>query len=403
MFENLKRSIPVCLLFASAVASAQNVSRLYITTSAGINVYNVASTGKLSLVSGSPFKSPAGLAIGTAGNHFLTVGTTYIHSYALTSSGGIGGQLSQINTALYTGAECGTTAGGSIDHTGQEVYVQTAGAGWNTTGEGVCNGLQTFKVNSNTGVLTFAAATEFNLDDRSRGLAATQLTLAPNNAHAYNTTGVYMSCGGSINGFYRDSYGSLYNAPFGLIGPVFPGLEYGGGTFYPSLTANMAADSTSHLAGVVFQDVNPPCDGVVGPLQLASYTVDYYGNLTSTNAGTSMPVPNVNPTFLSISPAGNLLAVGSNAANSSWFGSAPMTAGFQVFHFNGAKPITKFSATLTTAPIDALGWDKSNHLFAISKSGKKLFVYTITPTTIVQAPGSPYAISSPSTLFVRPL
>ena len=211
-----------------------------------------------------------------------------------------------------------------------------------------------------------------------------------------------MSCGGSINGFYRDSHGSLHNAPFNLTGPSFPGLEYGGGTFYPSVSANMAADGTNHLAAVVFQDVTPPCDGVVGPLQLASYTVDYYGNLTSTNQGTSMPVPNVNPIFLSISPEGNLLAVGSNQAGSS-LNSPPTTTGLQVFHFNGANPITYFSATLTTAPIDALGWDKSNHLFAISKSSKKLYVYTITATTIVQAPGSPYAISGPSTLFVKPL
>jgi hypothetical protein len=402
MLDALKRYIPVCLLFLSvAAASAQSVSRLYITTSAGINVYNVSSAGKLTLVSGSPFKGTSGLAIGTAGSHFITIGTTYIHSYAVTSTGAIGSQVSQINSALYTAAECGTTAGGSIDHTGQEVYVQTAGAGWNTTGEGVCNGLQTFKVNSTTGVLTFSAATEFNLDDRSRGIAATPLTLAPNNAHAYNTTGVYMSCGGSVNGFYRDSYGSLYNAPFNLTGPSFPGLKYGGGTFYPSLSANMAADATNHLAAAVFQDVEPPCDGVVGPLQLASYTVDYYGNLTSTNKGTSMPVPNVNPVFLNVSPAGNLVAVGSNLAGP-WF-NTPMTTGLQVFHFNGASPITKYSAVLTTAPIDSVAWDKSNHLFAISKSSKKLYVYTITPTTIVQASGSPYTISSPSTLFVKPL
>ena len=110
-------------------------------------------------------------------------------------------------------------AGGAIDHTGQEVYVQTAGAGWNTTGAGVCNGLQTFKISS-SGVLTFNGATEFNYD-RSAGMAATPLAIAPNNAHAYNTTGLYESCGGAINGFYRDRYGSLYSAPFNLPAHLF--------------------------------------------------------------------------------------------------------------------------------------------------------------------------------------
>jgi hypothetical protein len=394
MFHALKRYIPACLLALSATATlAQTVSRVYVTTSSGINVYNVSSAGKLTLVSGSPFKGTAGLAIGTAGTHFITIGTTLIHSYAVTSTGGIGGQVSQINSGLYYGAECGTTAGGAIDHTGQEIYVQTAQApDW-------CNALQTYKVDSKTGILTFNGATEFQLDNR--GGAARFFTLAPNNAHAYYIADEYMSCGGTISGFYRDGYGTLYSAPFNRTGPSFPGLESGSGYFYPSSQANIAADATGHLAMALFQDVEPPCDGVVGPLQLASYTVDYYGNLTSTNKGTNMPLPNVYPTSLSISPAGNLLAVGSNIGGP-WF-NTPVTTGLQVFHFNGASPITKYSSILTATPIDSVAWDKSNHLFAISKSGKKLYVYTITPTTIVPVAGSPYTISSPSTLFVRPL
>jgi WD40 repeat protein len=182
---------------------------------------------------------------------------------------------------------------------------------------------------------------------------------------------------------------------------LFPGPEAGGGIFYPSASANIAADATSHLAMVVFQDVEPPCNAAVGPLQVASYTVDYYGNLVSTNKGTNMPVPDVYPTSLSISPAGNLLAVGSNQGGP-WFGTNP-TTGLQIFHFNGANLITKFSATLTTNLIDSIAWDKSNHLFAIGNSGKKLYAFAITPTTITQAAGSPCSISNPSTLFVKPL
>jgi hypothetical protein len=396
MFNAFKRYMPVCLLILSAAASAQTVSRVYITTSAGINVYNVASTGKLALVPGSPFKGTAGLAIGTAGNHFITVGTTYIHSYAVTATGGIGGQVSQINSALYYGAECGPTAGGGIiDHTGQEVYVQTNG-----NQDAWCNALQTYKVNTKTGVLTFNGASEFQIDDR--GGPASFLTLAPNNAHAYYIAPEYMSCGGTISGFYRDSYGTLYSAPFNLTNPSFPGLESGGGYFYPSSQANIGADSTGHLAMAMYQDVMPPCDGVVGPWQLASFTVDYYGNLTSTNQGAKMPKLDVYPTSLSISPAGNLLAVASKYGSGSWF-NWNTSSGIELFHFNGANLITHYSAVFNTATIDSIGWDKSNHLFAISKANKKLYVYTVTPTTIVQAPGSPYTISSPSTLFVRPL
>ena len=377
------------------------VSRLYITTSAGINAYNVASTGKLSLVSGSPFKSTTGLAIGMAGNHFVTVGTTYIRSYAMTSTGGIGGQVSQINSSLFYGAECGTTAGGTIDHTGQEVYVQTAGAGWNTTGSGICDAVQTYKVNATTGQLTFNGSDEF--DTGRFASQATPFVLAPNNAHAYNLTGIGQACEASINAFYRDGHGSLYDAAFNQNYPTTPGPYLSGGSYEFPLTMGtlIASDATNHLAFAMFQDTYPPC-GDFGPVQLASYTVDYYGNLTTTNKGTNMPAPGINPTFLSISPAGNLLAVASNAPSSS-YGLTPTGTGLQIFHFNGASPITKYSAVLTTTPIDSIVWDKFNHLFAISKSTKKLYVYTITPTTIVPASGSPYAISSPSTLFVKPL
>lgn len=84
-----------------------------------------------------------------------------------------------------------------------------------------------------------------------RGQPANFVTLAPNNAHAYATAGEYMSCGGTISGFYRDSYGTLYSAPFNKTGPSFPGPEAGGGVFYPSASANIAADATSHLAMVI--------------------------------------------------------------------------------------------------------------------------------------------------------
>ena len=115
-----------------------------------------------------------------------------------------------------------------------------------------------------------------------------------------------------------------------------------------------------------------------------------------------MPKVDVYPTSLSISPVGNLLAVASKYGSGSWF-NWNTSSGIELFHFNGANLITHYSAVFNTATIDGIAWDKSNHLFAISKANKKLYVYTVTPTTIVQAPGSPYTISSPSTLFVKPL
>ena len=92
---------------------------------------------------------------------------------------------------------------------------------------------------------------------------------------------------------------------------------------------------------------------------------------------------------MNMSPSGKLLALGGN--------------GLQVFHFNGANPITPYSSVLTTAPINQLHWDNSNHLYALSDSTNKLYVYTITPTSISAVPGSPFTtIANPTALVVVP-
>ena len=74
------------------------------------------------------------------------------------------------------------------------------------------------------------------------------------------------------------------------------------------------------------------------------------------------------------------------------------TGGVQVFHFNGASPITSYTGALTTDQVDKMFWDKDNHLYAISQSANKLYVFTITPTMNGQAAGSPYTLTSPANI-----
>jgi hypothetical protein len=59
---------------------------------------------------------------------------------------------------------------------------------------------------------------------------------------------------------------------------------------------------------------------------------------------------------------------------------------------------------LTSDKIDFIHWDNANHLYALSNSSGKLYIYTVTPTAITSVPGSPFKvpyISSPSALVVR--
>ena len=57
-----------------STAATAPVAYVYVGTSKGINLYNAASNGKLTLVSGSPFKT-TGLMIGSNQKYFITLGT----------------------------------------------------------------------------------------------------------------------------------------------------------------------------------------------------------------------------------------------------------------------------------------------------------------------------------------
>jgi hypothetical protein len=164
----------------------------------------------------------------------------------------------------------------------------------------------------------------------------------------------------------------------------------------------VTADPANHLAVFQMQEQGLPYGPFTYP-QLASYTFDSSGNLTTTSTYRNMPAPQVYPAVMNMSPSGKLLAVASPTSYSGCkCGSASWgTAGLQVFHFNGAKPITRYTTTLTKAPIDSVRWDHANHLYALSYSTNKLYVYTITPTSVTQAPGSPYTINRPTALVVR--
>jgi hypothetical protein len=185
-----------------------------------------------------------------------------------------------------------------------------------------------------------------------------------------------------IYGFQRNNDGTLIslttNPPTPIAKP---------GDFY--CTSLSAADRTNHVA-IAVQQLNGQSWQPDGLPQLATYTADAVGNLTTKSTYLNMPKQSVShPTDIEMSPSGRLLAVAG-------------TAGLQVFHFHGSNPITHYTGLLTRNPVDELSWDNHNHLYAISRSTGKLFVFTITPTTFKQAPGSPYRITNPQNTTVLP-
>ncbi|MGB6110841.1 MAG: hypothetical protein WBG35_06930 [Acidobacteriaceae bacterium] len=337
---------------SKATTAPAAVAYVYLQTIHGVNAYAVASSGKLTLVAGSPFNT-LGLMMGGTGKYFITLGTFDIHSYLVASNGAIGKQAAAIDTSNYDGSQCeftnskggpAGTIGGILDPSGQTIYVLLE----NGTG---CVAYQAFNIAKSNGAFAFKGTT---IQEDGTG-DPYSLSIPGSNHFAYDirTDGANMWF---LYGFKRLSNGSFEHIDFKQAGPAW--LANNSDAFY-----SLAADSTNHLAA-----------GIAG--RLASFTVDSAGNLTTTNTANELPSGSGT---MKISPAGNLLAVYTG------------DQGLKIYHFNGAKPITPYSEGLESAPIDQLAWDNSNHLFAIGVNSRLLFEYTITPTKITAVPGSPFA------------
>jgi 6-phosphogluconolactonase (cycloisomerase 2 family) len=394
LFSALATTPLIAQAITQAVAAPAPVAYVYVGTSKGINLYNAAPNGKLTLVSGSPFKT-TGLMIGSNQRYFITLGTYWVRSYPVKSNGAIGAQVSQINTQNYSGRDCGTTNGAVLGHTGQDVYVLLNVPPGDIN---VCNSYQSFKV-ATSGQLTFNGATTHDTRLSFYGPPPVRNlpTFLANNKFAYgiNNFDFLMSApvgtqdiyGNDGTTFTRESNGTLEFRDFEQWPfPAPPPADDPGYIWFP---LQVTADPSNHLAVAMYPWFDPPLGTRLSP-QLASYTADSEGKITTTSTYKNMPTPDVFPAYMNMSPDGKLLAVAGGTSG-----------GLQVFHFNGAAPITKYSQVLTTGLITWIRWDKANHLYALGAGGK-LYVYTITPTSIAAAPGSPYTISGPAGLFVVP-
>jgi hypothetical protein len=367
-------------------ATSSPVAYVYVQTSNGTVLYDASSSGKLTLVAGSPFNT-SGLLIGSNGKYYITLGIHDLHTYKIAADGALGPQTSQFDTQSYAGGQCGTTAGAVLDHSGQDVYVSLKGA---PAGDGnnLCDALQASSLSSSSGMFTFKGDLVVDDDSKTSG-SDTLPVLLGNNKFAYSLEGIADGCEQSINIFARESSGALeFAAGQNVTFPVGPS---GGYYYYPLFPSHVSSpvvsvwpslitdDATGHLAIALYAEKDAPCGTTKAP-QLGSFTADSKGNLTTTNTSANMPSVASGINVMRMSPSGNLLAVATGT-------------GVQIFHFNGSSPITKFTGVIgTTGFIRDLQWDKSNHLYAINGASGNLHVYTITTTTAVEAAGSPYAV-----------
>jgi hypothetical protein len=354
----------------SVQSSSSPVAFIYVVNapSSGKNQitgYAAASDGSLSTIPGTPFSTPIGDVALNGAWLFGTDGKN-IESFSIAANG----SLKPVDT-LEVEPDGGLT-NLFLDHTGTSLY-----ADYFTEN----NEELAYSIDNSTGKLTY-------LDNIMAGPGFGYVeSFVGDNEYAYESSCYHFTP--EIYGIHRGADGAITmlnaNQPF----PSAPS----GDTYCPW---SAAADPTNHLA-IAMQPLNSNFTPV-GPYQLATYTVDTAGQLSTTSTYKNMPTTEAagargsQTGYLTdywMSPSGKFLAVAG-------------TTGLQVFHFNGANPITKYTGLLVSDVVNQVFWDNSNHLYAIGNTAGKLWVFTVTATSVTQAPGSPHSITSPGDMIVLP-
>jgi hypothetical protein len=361
---------------ASDAASAA-VAHVYVGNSNHVYAYSAAADGKLTPVPGSPFN--ASLSWMGTSEHYLYgyegTGTT-IASFSMAADGALR-QVATTDTGNFYSNCCGPYDSGFR--------------------------IEAFRINDSNGELTFLGNTGTSWLSYP-GLSSyegTNLSILGNDKFAYLPVNFFFlpppsarvpvpDDGGWVCEFsmyQRLSSGELVDSSATYATPAAPNNGSDAGGYCP---VSAATDPTDHLA-IMLDAIDGDSGNTYGPTVIASYTADANGNLTTTSTYHNMPVSEPGSGFMRMSPSGKLLAVGGS--------------GLELFHFNGANPVTKYKMLLATESINLIYWDNNNHMYAIGSDAKggKLWVYTVTPTSVTEAPGSPYSIANAASMAVHTL
>jgi hypothetical protein len=247
--------------------------------------------------------------------------------------------------------------------------------------ENLGNLTQSFSIDPDTGALTYRS--EVNNNPTS-GSAFILQGFSGDGRYAFGTYDNIHSPNNQIGFLTRNSDGTLTGDP-AVNAVVATPPPPTGMNYEESL---IGTDTTNHVAAFL-SSLDSSGNHTSLPLRLASFTIRANGTLTSTNTNDNMPTVSLAPGVVSPSPDGTLIAI-------------DQPGGFQLFHFNGAAPLTAFTPIITTTEqIGQFAWDSHSHLYALSNRGT-LYVFSITADGITQAQGSPYSISGAQGLMVQP-
>lgn len=376
----------LCAVPAVAAAQASDaVAYVYVagTTSAGANVihgYYATSTGALTNMPGSPYPVAKCSVAPYCGVGWIALNGKWLFGtdgydidvFSMAADGALKQTATHPDgtTSGTPPAPSGGPANLFLDHTGSTLYDLNINLDGTEN-----NGYQAYAIDQQNGGITL-----INQTGGSPGNEG-PLTFIGNNEFAYSSSCYHGTV--DIYGYQRLQDGGLSSLGSSETTPTPSSGNY----YCPYLAA---ADPTNHLAIAVQSTPDDEFQGTA-PYQFASYTVNATtGKISTTNTYANMPSTKTGQPFTYwMSSDGKYLAAGG-------------PSGLQIFHFNGAAPLTTFTGLLTGDSINQVWWDNEDHLYALSESSKLLFVYQVTSAGATAAPGSPHAISGAAAVMALP-
>jgi hypothetical protein len=366
---------------ADSAAGSGPIAYVYVTRPTHLDGFAVSANGTLTPVPGSPF---AGISLYdlSVTKHYPTpylIGGSddkvHILSYAIASNGSVK-EADSVDGRSYSQGGIGDCCGlpQTLDVTGTTLYNMTDAQG--------DQGLETFHIESN-GQLQFIGNT--STWGGGTNYEPGMISTLGSGKFAYNTgCNTDVTSEQMTSAYKRESSGMLDGATFNFELPQ----AKEGDVYCPG---GLTSDPSNHLMVIMQQLHQAEYEGEPdGPTVLATYTADAEGNLTTKSTTANMPVVNVGNFDFSISPSGKLLAFSSG------------NGGFTLYHFNGADPITPYTGVFhSSESFIQFGWDKSNHLYALSTNA--LHIYSATSTKVTEEPGSPISIPEASSVVVLSL
>jgi WD40 repeat protein len=332
-----------------------------------INGYSVAASGALTPIAGSPFSTTGygPLSMASTGSMLFGADGYSIDSFSIGSNGALK-QTSSFAAGKLSQSSPSEPVGGPInlffDASSSTLYDGFANLDGTEN-----NGYQALSVSSGGAVKLIG-------NQGASPALGGMLAFAGNDEYAY-TSSCYHGIP-EISAFARGSNGALTQMAGGNFSAM-PAAPSGDG--YCPLGAT--ADSSNHLIVSVGETSGDAMESS-GPWQLATYSIDGSGNVSTVSTSSTMPTTDVGqPVSYLFSPDDKYLAVGG-------------LAGLQVFAYDstsGAISSLGTSAVLTGDNISQVAWDSGDHLYALAQQASNLYVYSVSSSGATAVSGSPYA------------